>query len=255
MTALLFYGGWIASFLLVGLARFAFLRRGGPARLGEGFFVGRERWEGMSFQNKLVFVLVGPAGIYGVAAVVFLAGFLVGGETTTETTGRIEVAQGMPAAEAGLVNGDRIVSIDGEPVAAFIDVSEAVLRSYGEPIDVEVERNGERLHFQVTPSDRRIGVRQLTETRPFPLGKALIAAIVTPANVIRGSVGATWEHFVGTPKEELGGPTRMIARMGEPREPGPGEHLFMLGSLLVLSFYLTVPFALLSIPWRKKKKA
>ncbi|WAB82766.1 site-2 protease family protein [Microcella daejeonensis] len=56
-----------------------------------------------------------------------------------------------PGAEAGLLPGDRIVAIDGEAVESWDDVTGAVRPSAGEPLSVEIEREGAPLTVTVTP--------------------------------------------------------------------------------------------------------
>jgi membrane-associated protease RseP (regulator of RpoE activity) len=56
-----------------------------------------------------------------------------------------------PAAEAGLLPGDRIVAIDGQPIAAYTDVSEIVTQAAGRELDFEVLRDGESVTLAVTP--------------------------------------------------------------------------------------------------------
>ena len=56
-----------------------------------------------------------------------------------------------PGAEAGLLPGDRIVAIDGEAVESWDDVTGAVRPAAGEPLSVEIERDGEFLSVTVTP--------------------------------------------------------------------------------------------------------
>jgi len=56
-----------------------------------------------------------------------------------------------PAKAAGLQPGDRFVSIEGRPVRGWEDVVAQISARAGQPTSVTVERNGERLTFEVTP--------------------------------------------------------------------------------------------------------
>lgn len=56
-----------------------------------------------------------------------------------------------PAAEAGILPGDRLVSVAGEPVETFAGASAVIQRSPGTTIPVVVERDGSMLTLQMTP--------------------------------------------------------------------------------------------------------
>lgn len=53
------------------------------------------------------------------------------------------------AKEAGLKTGDKIIAINKKPIQYFSDISDIVSLSANKMLDIEVERNGERLNFQV----------------------------------------------------------------------------------------------------------
>lgn len=85
----------------------------------------------------------GTTTIAGVTECVLPAG-------TTQT----ECAAGdpaSPAAEAGVLPGDVLVSIDGQQVADFADATEIVQASPGKTLDVVVSRDGEDVHLSITP--------------------------------------------------------------------------------------------------------
>jgi membrane-associated protease RseP (regulator of RpoE activity) len=66
------------------------------------------------------------------------------------------VPQRSPAAEAGLLPGDTIVSIGGTPLestdyASWTTVQDAIRASPGKPLDLVIDRDGERRELTVTP--------------------------------------------------------------------------------------------------------
>jgi regulator of sigma E protease len=61
------------------------------------------------------------------------------------------VSAGMPASEAGLVPGDLIVAVDGQPIGSFVTFQETVLASKGRPLVIQVARDGETRTATVTP--------------------------------------------------------------------------------------------------------
>jgi regulator of sigma E protease len=61
------------------------------------------------------------------------------------------VTSGMPAAEAGLVPGDLIVAVDGEPIGSFVTFQETVFASKGRPLTIQVAREGQTRTVRVSP--------------------------------------------------------------------------------------------------------
>jgi regulator of sigma E protease len=107
-----------------------------------------------SFHNKPVWqraavVAAGPFANFLMAAVIYaLINVTVGVRTMPA---RIDqVVPGMPAAEAGLKAGDRITVIDGWAIEGFEDVARIVGTSAGRTLNIEVERDGAPLAFQVS---------------------------------------------------------------------------------------------------------
>jgi membrane-associated protease RseP (regulator of RpoE activity) len=68
--------------------------------------------------------------------------------TQTECTSADPAA---PAAAAGLQPGDRILSIDGQPITEYAQSSAIITAAAGEPLDVVVDRDGSQLTLEVTP--------------------------------------------------------------------------------------------------------
>ena len=108
-----------------------------------------------AFQNKALWqraavVAAGPIANFILAIMVYAAvNFTFGVRTITPVVG--EVKAGMPAAVAGIQSGDVIRSIDDWTVEGFEDVQRLVGINAGRPLQFGVERNGEKLTFEVTP--------------------------------------------------------------------------------------------------------
>ncbi|WP_370444379.1 RIP metalloprotease [Blastococcus sp. TF02A-30] len=78
------------------------------------------------------------------------------GEECTAGAEGCALPQRSPAAEAGLRPGDTIVAIGGTPVeptdySSWTTVQDAIRSSPGEPLDLVIERDGERRELTVTP--------------------------------------------------------------------------------------------------------
>lgn len=57
-----------------------------------------------------------------------------------------------PAAQAGLRPGDRVLSIDGEPVEAWSSLQEKIRARAGQRLSMEIERAGARRTLQIVPA-------------------------------------------------------------------------------------------------------
>lgn len=105
--------------------------------------------------QKLTITFAGPA-MNLLLPVVILAGLLaVGLPRADAVIGTVEIAS--PAAESGLMAGDRVISVDGEPVRWWSDLALAVREADAGALALRVERNGEELEF-VVPLEERAGL-------------------------------------------------------------------------------------------------
>ncbi len=105
---------------------------------------------------RFLIVFAGPGMNFVLAALIF-AGVLatVGRPVWPAAVGR--VADGTPAAVAGLRTGDAVVAVNGKPVANWEDLDRAVTDSGGRPLELRVARDGSERTVTVTPG--RVTVR------------------------------------------------------------------------------------------------
>lgn len=118
--------------------------------------------------KRAAIVAAGPITNF-LFAILILAGFAwVGGKVVTPpVAGAIEI--GSAADDAGLRVGDRIVAIDGRPIATFGDIPMAVAHRPGEVMQLRVLREGSERTVALAP-------RLVTEKDPF--GKEYERAII-----------------------------------------------------------------------------
>ncbi len=68
----------------------------------------------------------------------------------------------LPADQAGLKSGDRIIALDGTPVTSFADIQQYVTDKAGKPLTVTVERGGIEQTLTVTPElDKETGAGRI----------------------------------------------------------------------------------------------
>lgn len=80
------------------------------------------------------------------------------------------LAPGEPAVKAGLLEGDRIVSVGEIPTPAFTEFTPALKKYAGKEVNMEVIRNGSHITVPVTPSSEgKIGIQLSPITDIYPV--------------------------------------------------------------------------------------
>lgn len=125
--------------------------------------------------QRMIIYLAGPLANVLIAVPVFWIFFLAQGVEEGPEIGM--VLDGSPAAEAGLLPGDRIVDIDGKEIRYFDQIRRIASRSPGETLSVRFERDGEEAETELTP--RAIQTRDVVGLR----------------TVERGQIGIVWGRY------------------------------------------------------------
>lgn len=215
--------------------------RSAEAEPGQGFdFRDRPVWA------RMAIYAAGPAMNILLAIVLFA---LIYSGLSVQITG---VLPGSPAEEAGLQPGDRLVSIDGEPVVTSETVIRAVRAAGERPVELTVSRRGGRIDMAVTP-------RWDPDRGNLMLGVELMMGLGPPRQGAGISLAAGWRQTWGTVAELGRLIGRMIAGKEEPELAGPigifqitgsaaeGGLLVLLSITAALSVHLAL-FNLLPIP-------
>lgn len=172
--------------------------------------VDRARLPKISALDKIIVAIAGPffSLLLAVcfAAIVWAVGHPVGEADSTTVIGY--VAPDSPAQKAGLLPGDKILSIDGKPVRRFLGMNDSVswdvVRSEGDTIAVKFQRDGKVQTVWVEPYKaetrgwRRKSVRQLLV---YPAETPIIAKVQpnTPAAAAGLRAGDIIRGFDQTP--------------------------------------------------------
>lgn len=189
-----------------------------------------------SLAQKSAIVVAGPA-VNFLFAILIIAGLYF-------TYGRVEIApvvgevlEGGAAEEAGIVAGDRIISIDGEEITTFRDIREHLLFKVDEQVNIDLLRNSETLtlNFILNTVDdedilgqptkvRQIGIRsnpdevELIKFGPF---SALWQATIETKNLTMRNLQGIGQMITGDRSvKELGGPITIARVAGKTAEYG-----------------------------------
>ncbi len=207
----------------------------------------------LSFSHKSLFkrsliVLAGPVFNLLLSVVIFFVFFQVSGLPIMKPEVG-EVQEGMPAHEAGIRTGDRVLSIDGKPVARWEDLADLIKQSSGGPLRIEILRDNSTLLVKVVPklvSSKNLfgepvekyvigitasGAVTIERLNPFQsaaqgvlqtwqIGKLTVLAI---GKIIAGTISA----------KTLGGPIMIAQLAGQQAEAGIINLIFFIALLSV----------------------
>ncbi len=192
--------------------------------------------------QKAIIVCAGSVmNLIAAILIMCIISFAVG--TATTTIG--EVMKDTPAAAAGLEEGDRLVSVDGEPVDQWEDLSAILAETDKDTVSVTVMRNGEEVVMDcgITEEDGRkiIGVRTQVE-------HDLIGAIgdgFTQTGELAGSMFVVLKQLVTgeVSTDNLTGPVGIVYMVNESVDMGMMYLLFLTALIsLNLAIFNMLPF-------------
>lgn len=113
-----------------------------------------------------------------------------------------DVVKGGPAATAGLLTGDRVVAVDGQPVDLWLDFVSIVRESGGRSLHLEIRRGDETLGFDLVPesvSERGRAVGKIgVAVKEVPASRREIRTFIRHGFVESGrlAVAETWNKAV-----------------------------------------------------------
>ncbi|MFM6854755.1 MAG: M50 family metallopeptidase, partial [Sphingopyxis sp.] len=165
------------------------------------------------------------------------------------------------AARAGIMPGDRIISIDGRMMDKFVDIPMAVMHRAGEPMDVVLDRAGARHVVRVTPTavtetdefgnemtSGKLGVRNPHKViTAIPLWQAPIVASQQAWGITRQMGEVIGQLFLGKRSiKDLGGPLKIARASGQQASLGAAEFVFFVALISInLGFVNLLPLPML----------
>lgn len=173
-------------------------------------------------------VAAGPIANF-LLAIVILTGFALAYGTMTTPPVASMVQQGSPADTAGIVPGDRIVSVDGRAMTTFQDIPMAVMHRPGEAMDFVVDRGGRRMTLRFAPTIVRendsfgnpqeraiIGIRNIPIFEDASLSEAASAGVSQVWGMTRVTAEVLGQLVTGRRSiKDLGGPLKIAQASGQ----------------------------------------
>ena len=197
--------------------------------------------------QRAAIVAGGPAANFVFAIVVLATLFMTFGQPFTPAeVGHVQT--GSAAEESGIRAGDVIRSIDGQTVARFEDVQQAVRMNPGVPVSIVIDRDGQQKTLEVTPrrsemTDRfgnhfEIGLLGIARSNMEYVKRdpptAVVQAVYETWNLSASTLEAMWQMVEGRrTTDELGGPLRIAQMSGEVTRGGVAPTLTLMALLSV----------------------
>jgi regulator of sigma E protease len=210
--------------------------------------------------QRFLIVLAGPLTNFLVAIAIFMAFFAVFGVPRTPSV-IAEVIPRSPAAAAGFEAGDRVVAIEGRPIATFDDLADMVRYRPDERLRVDLVRGGHEITlFVVTAADIErdrfgnefrkgtIGVKsgeQVTERVPF--ARLPAEATRQTIGIVRTMVDTLGQIITGRRSvKELGGPIKIAQVSGQQASLGLLNFVMLMALISInLGFINLLPIPML----------
>ena len=144
---------------------------------------------------RIAIVMAGPTFNLVFAWLIFIVLCMMGVPTVTAKIG--EVLKDKPAAKAGVLKNDVVSSINGRSIAQWDDISGMIAAGKGQPITMNIKRDGKDLQFTITP-EPRVSKNLFGESiKGHAIGIAAAGEIVTeyysPLQAVVKGTAQTWK--------------------------------------------------------------
>ena len=158
------------------------------------------------------------------------------------------VAPGMPAEQAGIKAGDRILKVEGKPVHSWYDLRPIIQSLDGLPATLTIERDGEQLNLIVQPikengPDYLIGVAPLQETvhKRFGFLESVKAGAERTVELVQLTLVFVQKLFSGdVSTKNIGGPITVVQVAGQAAQTD-------LSSVLTILAFLSIQLGILNL--------
>lgn len=179
--------------------------------------------------KRMIVVVAGAFMNFVLAIVIFTITSLFLGVQTTQVASLMD---NMPAKSAGIMPGDRIVSIDNKETKTFAEIIDAINDSKNDQVEVKVLRDSINKEFKVNTFKDKEG-RKLIGFTPIikrSLLTSISAGFKTTFEVVKGVFKALSMLITGKAGlNNLSGPVGVIKTIGKSTEQGIISLLFITG--------------------------
>jgi regulator of sigma E protease len=145
--------------------------------------------------KRMAIIFAGPFFNFLLAVFIFIIVYMYGVPNLTADIG--EVQKESAAAAAGIINGDKIISIEGKAIAHWDDLRPLIAEGKGKETEIIVLRGAERKYFRIKPKITKSKNIFGEEISTYLIGISPAGKVITerknPWQALIAACDKTWE--------------------------------------------------------------
>ena len=187
--------------------------------VGERGFNNKPVWQ------RFIVIAAGATFNFLLAIVIYFCIFAFHGTTVPSHEPVIgDTYAGNPAVEAGIQQGDRILTINGQPIQEWKDISQSLQGHSNHVVSVTLDRKGEIISTTVIPresGDRAvIGINPVMDVKQYGIGESAVYAVTHTGSTIMEMLQGLWNIVTGHSKGDVAGPIGVAQMAGQVAQHG-----------------------------------
>ncbi len=196
---------------------------------------------------RMAVVVAGPLFNLLLAVFIFAGVFMFGVPQLTTRVGMVN--HDFPAYRAGIKPGDQILSVDGKPVKNWTELAQAIRKSQGPTIRLQVKRGSRILTFDVHPMEKKIknmfGEEKTVRMIGITASEEIVKQSVGPLRAVEMGIQRTGEIIYLTfisiikiierviPAKTIGGPIMIMQMAGQQAKAGAANFLLFMALISI----------------------
>ena len=187
--------------------------------VGERGFNNKPVWQ------RFIVIAAGATFNFLLAIVIYFCIFAFHGTTVPSHEPVIaDTVAGNPAAEAGIQQGDRILTINGQSIQEWKDITQSLQGHSNHVVSVTLDRKGEIISTTVIPresGDRAvIGINPVMDVKQYGIGESAVYAVTHTGSTIMEMLQGLWNIVTGHSKGDVAGPIGVAQMAGQVAQHG-----------------------------------
>lgn len=218
----------------------------GMTDLEEGASTDPKSFVNRPFWAQVATIAAGPLFNYFLAFILFFSVFWFWSTGSTPSLLLNQVAAGSAAQEAGVLEGDVLIKINGENIEGTADFLQRIQLSKGQPLSLDILRDSKEIQLQVSPRADEGGAYRLG-VGYVPLSFTFVGALKESASNLwtqsTGILAQLGQSIFGSNKNlQLGGVVEITRQLSHAASRGIRDFLWLMASLsVVLGLFNILP--------------